>query len=61
MKIFLAVLELFHVSSWRDGGKEAFYRLFAGKRRTWKNFLTKLMITFTNLRKLSALLKRSEQ
>jgi hypothetical protein len=31
MKITLAVLELFHVSSWRDGRKkEEFYKLFAG-------------------------------
>jgi len=42
MKIFLAVLELFHVSSWRDGRKEEFYRLFAGIRAHLEQFSYKI-------------------
>ena len=42
MKIFLAVLELFDVSNWRDGRKEEFYRLFAGIRAQLESFSYKI-------------------
>jgi len=42
MKSFLAVLELIHVSSWRDGGKEEFYRLFAGIKAYLEPFSYKI-------------------
>jgi len=42
MKTFLTVLELFHVSSWTDGRKEEFYRLFAGIKAHLERFSFKI-------------------
>jgi hypothetical protein len=42
IKIFLSVLELFHVSSGRDGRKEEIYRLFAGIKAHLKRFWYKI-------------------
>lgn len=42
MKIFLVVLELFRVGSWRDGRKEEFYRLFAGIKEHLEPFSYKI-------------------